>query len=495
MSFIARSCLVTALALPFASDAIAQSGSISWNKDLTAAFAEAKKTRKILMICVNAKYVDGRKTEESANKGLREVVYKDTRVVFRSKEFVCALLTPGSGSSDFGELRLLGIEGAIVSPQHIFVHPDGKKILLRKQYWSHGNGDPAARALLAMMKEAQAKLKTPDAPGPEGGEQPKAAAGDPPPLDGAPKGDGRAEWITKRINEVKNGSQAERKAAIGSLIRNDKGGDCTRPLIALIEEHKKNTALLVDLIRGLGYDELGDAALPIVRFLTHKDEKLRGNAAVSLEYIGSRDPKVVSALRRAAVKEKDEDIANHLYRALGRCGVEDSKARSTILKKIGGAKSEFMSYGPTIALSYFDGDAKAARGLEKILKKIGAPGGRRGGGQNTVKRGVLCWTLACIGDKKSAAFMREELIAKLEHVKAFWVAGLLSFYKAVARCCDGEKDAIAGIGEGVRGFVGYAKRANAAHYDKEARSLMDEYRKGRDDGGFAPKGDYLLGDG
>ncbi len=46
-----------------------------------------------------------------------------------------------------------------------------------------------------------------------------------------------------------------------------------------------------------------------------------------------------------------------------------------------------------------------------------------------------------------------------------------------------------------RGFVGYAKGADPAHYDVEAASLMDAYRKGRDGAGFSPKGEGLLGDG
>ncbi len=138
-----------------------------------------------------------------------------------------------------------------------------------------------------------------------------------------------------------------------------------------------------------------------------------------------------------------------MYRALGRCGVGDAKVRALLLKKSDSAKSEFASYGPTIGLAYFEGDAKAARGVEKILKKIGVPGSRRGGGQNTVKRGLLSWTLASIGDPKSAQFMREELIARLENVQAFWVDGLVRFYDAVAIKCEGDASAMAGIEAGV----------------------------------------------
>ncbi|MCZ6574472.1 MAG: HEAT repeat domain-containing protein [Planctomycetota bacterium] len=488
MSLLSRTSVVVAVWLVLAPAVTA--AEMSWSKDLTKAFAEAKKTQKILMICVNAKYVTGRKTEEPAAKGLREVVYKDSRVVAKSREFVCAFLTPGSGASEFGELRALGIDGNIVSPQHIFVNPDGDKILLRRQYWSHGKGTAAVNTLLAWMDEAQKALAS--GKGKPEADAPKADNATP---KDAPAGEGRAVWIGERLQEVVEGERPDRVRAIELLILNDEGGDCTTPLILLLSEHKKNTALIVDLIRGLGRDQLLDAAELIPEFLSHRKEAVRANAAVSLEYIGSREPKVVAALRRAAGKEKDEAIANHMYRALGRCGVEDSKARALLLKKCGSAKSEFSSYGPTIGLAYFEGDPKAARGMEKILKKIGVPGGRRGGGQNTVKRGVLCWTMAAIGDEKSGKFMREQLIARLHNVKAFWVEGLKSFYLSVARKCEGKEVTLETIAEGVGGFVSFAKGMDPVRYGIQARSLMDEYRKGREAGGFTPMGDYLLGAG
>ncbi|MHC4973066.1 MAG: HEAT repeat domain-containing protein [Planctomycetota bacterium] len=486
MALLFRASFLVTLSLVLAPEVSAQ-GAVSWSKDIPTAFAEAKAQEKILMICVNAKHVDGSSKVEPAAKGLREVVYRDARVVAKSREFVCVLFTPGSKLSEFSELRALGVVGKIVSPQHIFVHPDGQKILLRREYWSHGKGAAGVKALLALMEEAQKTLA--------GGGGEAAGADEPGPGQDAPAGEGRADWIRKRIGEVVDGPQAKRNGAILLLLRNDEKGDCKTPLILLLEEHRKNTELVVDLIRGLGRNHLLDAALVIPKFLTHKDEKVRGNAAVSLEYIGSRQKEVVSALLKAAGREKDEAIANHMYRALGRCGVEDSRARSTLLKKCASGKSEFATYGPTIGLAYFEGDKKAARGVEKILKKIGVPGGRRGGGGNTVKRGVLSWTLASIGDKKSAKFVREELLAKLENVKAFWVAGLKSFYRTVARACDGDQSAMPEIEEDVRGFVAFAKGAALGRYGAETRGLMDEYRQGREAADFVPKGDGVLGGG
>ena len=103
--------------------------------------------------------------------------------------------------------------------------------------------------------------------------------------------------------------------------------------------------------------------------------------------------------------------------------------------------------------------------------------------------------LASLGDPQSGAFIREELIDKLENVKAFWVEGVKSFYLTVARKCEGKEVALSTIAEGVGGIVAFAKGANLGRYGAETRSLMDEYRKGRETGDFTPMGEYLLGDG
>lgn len=466
-----------------AGEAAAEEG-IAWVEDLPSAFATAKAQQKILMICVNAKHVTGRQGEEPAAKGLREVVYKDARVIERSRDLVCALLTAEGSADDYGELRVLGIDGDLVSPQHIFVHPDGARVLYRKEYWSYGQGEPAVEALLGMMDKARAKLQA-EAAEPESSDAP----------DAAPDGADRAVWIAERIGQVVSEGGAKREAALDALIQHDRDGDCIASLIPLLVEHKKNHILLEAVIRALGRDGLQSAALPVSEFLRHKNDALRANAAVSLEYIGSREKKVVGALKKAVGKEKDAGIANHMYRALGRCGVEDPKVRALLLKKADAGKSEFATYGPCIGLTYFEGDEKARRGVEKLLKKLGVPGSKRGGGQNTVKRGLLSWTLAAIGDAKSAEFVREELIARLENVQAFWVEGLRGFWASVAEKCDGDDSLMPGIEAGVRAFVGFAKEFDLGRYGAETRSLMDASRKERDTSTFRPRGDNLLDTG
>ena len=488
--------LMALLALPLAATPVAAEpgGEIAWEATLEKALAKAKSADRVVMVCINdARPGPGGRIEPAA-KALREVVYKDARVVERAKGFVCVLLSPAGSSADFGILRELGIEGQIVSPQHLFLEPAGPAILLRRQYWSYGSGETGIKKLLGMMDEAAKALQTlragpADGPAdqddvPEEAPEPEAPAVDPE-VD-------RQAWVKGRITRILSTGGEKRLAVIAELARADKEGDCVVPLLDVLDDNKKDLALHNDVIRGLGVDGLKTAALGIAEHLTHKDMLVRANAAVSLEYIGCRDKKVVSALRKAAGKAKDVGLANHVYRALGRCGVEDSKARALLLKRAGSAKSEFASYGPCIGLAYFEGDAKAARGVEKLLKIIGVPGSRRGGGQNIVKRGLVSWTLAEIGHIDSGAFMRKELLARLDNIKAFWVEGLRGFWEAVARCCEGERGILPGIETGVRGFVQFAVGGNLGRYGAETRVLMDDARKGRDTTRFKPKGDGML---
>jgi HEAT repeats len=458
---------------------------IAWSKNLKSALEQAAETEKIVMICINAKFVEGRQEEERAAKGLREKVYLDPRVVKRSRDFVCVMLTPEGSSTDYAELSSLGIGGKIISPQHIFVSADGERVVYRKEYWSYGKGDKAVEALLSMMDKAEGRAGEPgdsDEPADE--------------ADGPPAGaEARAAWIADMLEVVVTDVE-ERGGALKALIKADEDGDCTDPLIELLPKHKKDVGLSEALIRALGINGLEKAAEPITAFLTHKEPTLRANAAVSLEYIGSREKKVVSALLKSAGKQKDEAIGNHMCRALGRCGVEEDRARTLLLKMAAAGRSEFATYGALIGLAYFEDDPKAARGVEQLVKLIGIPGGgRRGGGGNIVKRGLASWTLARIGDEKSAKFMREVMLTQLENVRAFWVPRMVEFWEAVALKCGGDDSAMNGIEAGVGEFVNVANRFNMSPFEGEGKTLMDDARKLRDNSEFTPLADNLLPEG
>ena len=341
---------------------------------LEAAFESAAESGKPVMICINSQVVDGGRVEPAA-RALREEIYLDQRVVRKSREFVCAFITQQANPNDFGELRArFAIEGLIVSPQHIFVHPDGQTILVRREYWPFGTGERGVTSLLDMMDSALAKAKPAEGPpeaAPEGAPENPEAGAEMPDAAAPGEAEARAQWIAEQLELTQHGDHEKRWDALMALVRSDEEGDCTTPLIEALPDLDKQIDVLVDYIRALGVNGLNAAAEPIADYLKHKEDSVRGNAAVSLEHIGN--PEVYSDILKRASREKDEMIANHMYRAAGRCGAGEKKVRSALVKAATGADSELASYGPLIGLAYFEGDKKTSSELEKMLKKLGHP--------------------------------------------------------------------------------------------------------------------------
>jgi len=470
----------------------AQKGdTITWVTDVPAAFEKAVKLKKPVMICINSRRVDGGKLEPAA-KGLREIIYKDPRVVTKSRKFVCVFLTSEGSSNDYGELRLrFGIDGFIVSPQHVFAHPEhknGESPLFRKEYWPYGSGEAAVEALIGMMDKAMAAFGgregAPEGPPTSGGEGAPDSdtpapepQGDPAPADD----DERTAWIQKTLRIVRSPVRAKRREALRLLVTSDKDGDCITPLLALMPalEKEKAIAVLTDVVRALGRPKLDAAAETIAGYLKHKDEELRANAAVSLEYIGCAES--VAPLMARVKREKVEIIANHMYRALGRCGVGDAKVRTLLAKKSKGGKTESAAFGPIVGLAYFEGDAKAARAAEKLLKQIGPPAGGRGGWRNNMKRGMLGWAIAEIRDPKSEAFIRKEMLEPIARSEGRLARFALGYYEAIAKYCGGDDDAKDAIDTGIRGALEWAGGTE---------KFRDDARKERDISQFEPKADW-----
>jgi hypothetical protein len=280
--------------VPAAEPPVAQPGdTITWVKPLTEGYAQAEKEKKPLLICINSERVDGGRVEAAA-KELREVTYRDPAVVGRSRQFVCVFLTAEGSSEDFGELRArYAIEGLIVSPQHIFAFPDGK-LISRQEYWPHGTGERAVKAMLELMDQALAKHKadaslpptpTPAAPpaSPDAGPAPAA-----PPAPGADP----SAWRRELIEAVVKGPSETRKEALRRLLLDDKDGANLKAIVEVLPrlEENKDVGAQVDVVRALGRPGFKAATACLVERLDVKDEELRANVAVSLEYIGDPEP-------------------------------------------------------------------------------------------------------------------------------------------------------------------------------------------------------------
>jgi hypothetical protein len=435
-------------------------------------FDLAKKEGKPVMICVNAERVDGGK-REPAGKELREHTYLDPQVVAKSRKFVCAMLKPEGASADYAELRKrIGLDGDIVSPQHIFMYSDGT-LIRREEYWRHGVGKQAVDALLEMMDSAltaeSMHKSTPPPPTagapPAGGATPPAPEGGPAPaptgpVPGSPEAQ-RAAWITSTLDLVRKGSAeaAKRDEAIRQLVTQDQKGDCIEPLSLLLADLKKDPPSQVAILRGLGKPGRVIAAPAVQTLLNAQDEAVRSNAAVTLEYIG--DPRSVDALAKRLPQERDEVVWGNVIRAMGRCGAKQEAVRKSVLHEIAGARNNTFSAAATMAIAYFEGDAEAARELEKLTKKEG----------DWLKRSVMLWALTEIGDKKSADFVKKEILPSTKDMRAI---GYLN--GVIGKLEGGGGDDI------VNGGMGFILAAS--------KLLLDPARKGRDQSEFKPKGEF-----
>jgi hypothetical protein len=474
MRYLLRACALTAVVLAggghtVRADGVPPAGDeadgkyIAWIPDFAELFERAKKEKKPVMIAVNAERVDGGK-REPAGKELRERTYLDPTVVAKSRKFVCALLKPEGASADYAEVRKrFGIDGEIVSPQHIFAFSDGT-LWQRFEYWPYGVGKAAVDKLLEMMDQALAAETVHLS-----GAVPPPPAGTPPAAGGAPVAPGsaeaqRLEWIRTTLEHVRKGSSAaaQRDEAIRQLVSQDQKGDCIEPLCMTIPDLRKDPPSVVAILRALGKPGLVIAAPAVQGVIAAQDASVRANAAVTLEYIG--DPRSVEVLTKRLTQEKDEVVWFDIVRALGRCGHKVEAARKALLHEVAGARNADAAVAACIGLGYFERDAELPRELEKLAKKEG----------DYVKRAALLWALSEVGDAKSGDFVRKELLPSVKEQR------VIPFYNAIIAKCQGT------AGSDTQGVIDVGMGIVLA----SSKVLADPARKGRDQSEFKPKGEF-----
>ncbi len=469
---------------------------IAWRASLAEAFDAAKKEDKPVFIAINAERINGR--VEPANKELRERTYLAPQVVAKSRAFVCALVRSDGGTGDYAELRgHFQIDGVITAPQHLFAYPDGT-LITRREYWPEAAGQPSVDKLVSMMDEALSAdtarrgtppppattPATPPPPPPAGSEPPlpgpgAPAAGNPPapPPDPAAEEAKRREWMGLLLDRLRNATEDPvREAVIRELLAGDKGGDCVEPLCTVMLDAKKDPALQRAILRALGKPGLELAVPAVVVLLEAKDDEVRSCAAVTLEYIGSA--RAIEPLTKRAGRERFEEAAGNVLRALGRCGAkaaaEKDAVRKLLLHEAQSAKSPEATVAPVTGLAYYEKDADAARGLERLLKKDNEP----------LRRSVILWALSEIGDGKSADFMRKEVIPNQpKEPKNPIETGIVRYNEAVLdRLAGTDPEQAKGVIENGLGLV-YGWRG----------IRIDQARRNRDQAEFKPKGEFSGG--
>ncbi len=447
----------------------APSNGIAWHASVAEAFAAGLKEKKPIFIAINAGRVDGGQAEP-AGKMLREDVYPSAAIVEKSRAFSCALVTAEGNGADYGELRQrFGIDGQIVSPQHLLAYSDGS-LIERREYWSVRGTTASIDALGAMLDAALASERNraglppvaptpPAAPGMDAAPGMEPAAPGDPVVPAQPAVDPvRKAWIETNLARIQQAGNDKvgRDAAVREMVRGDQKYDCLEPLCALFVASKKEPEIQISIVRGFGRPGLEYAVPTVMTALDDKNDELRSNAAVTLEYIGS--PRAVEALTKRLPRE---EIFANVCRALGRCGAKMDAVRKTLVKELGSAKSDKALAGPVIGLAYFEKDADVARALEKQAKK-----------EERFRRAVLLWALMEVNDPKSADFLRKEIIPSEKFGPA------LLYDNNVLKALEGDAEAR----NGVLGGMGYVAGLIGG--------IGDAARKGREGSGFEPKGEF-----
>ncbi len=451
-------------------------GEIAWHASVADAVAAGKAEGKPIFVAINASKVDGGKAEP-AGRELRDRTYKDPAVVEKSRAFACVIVYADATGADFDELRARFSVGMVmVSPQHIFAYSDGTTYE-RREYWPHAAGQASVDALLEMMNRALAAQAAhvglpppgapatpPAAPATPGTEEPamgEPGMGDAP---AAPAEDARKTWIDQTIAKIKATADPAARAALArDFLAQDQKGDCVQALCVLALESKKENDLRALIARLLGRPGLEAAVPTLLDLIEDKDDSVRSNAIVSLEYVGSAT--ACDALTKRLPREKVDLVYSNTCRALGHCGRKLEAVRKTLVRELKAAKGDVQFAGAAIGLAHFEKDADAARALEAEIKKVG-PG---------TKRGFALWALTEIMDPKSAEFVKKEVLA---NEKNQWI---LPWVSAVYNVLSGNggPESKQTVDGGMSYVVGTVPGG-----------IADLARRDRAEAGYTPKGEF-----
>ncbi|RMH05154.1 MAG: HEAT repeat domain-containing protein [Planctomycetota bacterium] len=370
-----------ALALPpvFLLLAAIAPAQIAWEKDWDAALARAAAEHKAVFIAVN---MDG----ERANDFLAEKVYREKAVVSLAGNLVCLAASaeehagagrpckrfPGLTCADHQAIEVRarkeylrpGPDGAVISPQHLFLKPDGS-LLMSVAY------EISERELLWCLAEAarQADPETKVA-APAGARPPRRLimggvyeVADPTTASRPLSEDELEETIAairgglkgeERVNAFFRVLSTDSQEAIDFITKEMKGAIFGRRVDARLR-----------LIHAVGVYSPPGFWAALEMYLRDPSDTVRNEIAVALEQLAA--PKSVKAIRTALAREKDSQVRKNLLRALGSAGAEDKNARKVLLKAAADDGEPFRQVNALIALGSHLADEKAAEVVRAAL--------------------------------------------------------------------------------------------------------------------------------
>ena len=381
---------------------------VDWAPDWEKAFAEAKRSERPVMVCINSK--DG----ESASERAARTTYRDPEFVTASRAFVMIVVST-HGHVDRGycprfgrvtckqhldcwkELRArygeqflaAGSGGAMISPQHAWFRSDGT--LLRRKEYELGKAQ-----LLEHMRAVLAEVRGEPVPGGEENSHVDA------PLD--PKEEAE-------LGRVQQGDADARRAAIGNLLATDKRA--ARVALVDLLSAAKRVPVRCDILRGLGRARVTETREAIEGCLKDRDALVRSYAAVALEELAQAES--VPALVKRAKAERDTAARRNVYRALGACGggAADKDAAKQLLRGLAGDRQNQVRKHCALALRSYEGP-----GAKLVLKKLEQTALKM---KDRTVRGAIVYALAFIGNTKTTLPVLQQLLErqKDEYGKSF----------------------------------------------------------------------------
>ena len=305
---------------------------IAWEASYGDAVERARAKHKVLFVAVN---MDG----EGANDYMAAKVYHDKRITELTADTVNVIASrfshgaPDSTCKRFGTITCAqhqfaekGVRGTavkpskdghVIAPQHVFLDPAGKVLMsvpyvisVEELEWclikALNEVHPDAQREFPEQAQAPMRLNAGRLYDPEAGQP-------------APRPLGKDE-LEATIKELQSGFGAPQNMQAFTRLLVTDDPDAVR--YATLEV---NSGLLtwspgmnMSLVRTIGRVSPESFWEVVEPLLKHRDENVRGEAAVCLEQLGAR--KSVKAIQSALSKEKDPHVKKDLLRALGSAG-------------------------------------------------------------------------------------------------------------------------------------------------------------------------------
>jgi len=363
-----------------AAAAAPRADSVRWAPSIEKGLEEAKARGVPLLVALNM-------DNERGNDAMVEKVYPDPLVVAAAAKCVCTIGSIGNHGSRkdpvtgrmvcerFGSLTCAehravekivreqwlkkGRVEDVISPQHFFVAPDGRRLFQRTwQVEPKELADLLDRARSLSGPEALAARDTPE----------------------------------DRLKRAGDPLRPVRDEAIGALAAlKDPAMD---ERLAALAKSAADEGVAVSVLDGFAAAMDPARVAAAAGFLAAKPDAVRMHAAVALE--ASKDPAALKALVSALGREKDARVKGVLYRSISGCAPGDASARAAVL---GGLKERAEGVKPhaIVALAPWARDPQVIAALKSVAF----------GKEDWRVRAAACWTLGLSGQSEIAAKLAE----------------------------------------------------------------------------------------